>query len=616
MSVLKLKPSCKDYLWGGHRLVEEYGKEYDGEILAETWELSCHPDGPSTIVNGAYAGKTLEEYIEAEGKEVLGTNCRRFRDFPILTKFIDAKQDLSIQVHPDNRYALKNEGQYGKTEMWYVVDAGKEAFLYYGFKKEVSKEEFARRIREDTLLEVLNAVPVQKGDVLFIESGTIHAIGKDILIAEIQQNSNVTYRVYDYGRVGKDGKKRDLHIEKAIAVTNRVPLIKSRSSYPHVADCDYFTVDKLNLDGRMMCRVEGTVSEESFVSILILDGEGVVSCGNKVSYQKGDSLFLPAGSGAYVIEGSCDALITTIRAKAAPVRIGIDIGGTDTKIGLVDVHNKLLDSVCIPTKAERPADEVIRTVAETALSILDKNGIAMEQCVGVGIGVPGTVDRKKGIVRYSNNIRWEDVPLVKEMSTYLPIPVEIANDADCAALGETIAGAGKECSDVVMITLGTGVGGGVVLDGEIYEGRGIGGSELGLMVIVENGEPCTCGRRGCLEAYASATALKREAKRASKKELIPSEIFALAKQGDPAMKEVVEIYIRRLGLGIVNIVNIFRPQLVLLGGGISGQGESLLVPLRRILREECFGGERGDVPEIEEAVLGNNAGIIGAAGLL
>lgn len=616
MSVLKLKPSCKDYLWGGHRLVEEYGKEYDGEILAETWELSCHPDGPSTIVNGAYAGKTLEEYIEAEGKEVLGTNCRRFRDFPILTKFIDAKQDLSIQVHPDNRYALKNEGQYGKTEMWYVVDAGKEAFLYYGFKKEVSKEEFARRIREDTLLEVLNAVPVQKGDVLFIESGTIHAIGKDILIAEIQQNSNVTYRVYDYGRVGKDGKKRDLHIEKAIAVTNRVPLIKSRSSYPHVADCDYFTVDKLNLDGRMMCRVEGTVSEESFVSILILDGEGVVSCGNKVSYQKGDSLFLPAGSGAYVIEGSCDALITTIRAKAAPVRIGIDIGGTDTKIGLVDVHNKLLDSVCIPTKAERPADEVICTVAETALSILDKNGIAMEQCVGVGIGVPGTVDRKKGIVRYSNNIRWEDVPLVKEMSTYLPIPVEIANDADCAALGETIAGAGKECSDVVMITLGTGVGGGVVLDGEIYEGRGIGGSELGHMVIVENGEPCTCGRRGCLEAYASATALKREAKRASKKELIPSEIFALAKQGDPAMKEVVEIYIRRLGLGIVNIVNIFRPQLVLLGGGISGQGESLLVPLRRILREECFGGERGDVPEIEEAVLGNNAGIIGAAGLL
>lgn len=616
MSVFKLRPSCKDYLWGGHRLVEEYGKEYEGEILAETWELSCHPDGPSTIVNGAYAGKTLEEYIEEAGKEVLGKNCRRFRDFPILIKFIDAKQNLSIQVHPDNRYALKNEGQYGKTEMWYVMDAGKDAFLYYGFKKEISKEEFARRIQEDTLLEVLNAVPVQKGDVLFIESGTIHAIGEDILIAEIQQNSNVTYRVYDYGRVGKDGKKRDLHIEKALAVTNRVPLIKSKSSYPHVADCDYFTVDKLNLDGQMMRRMEGYVSEESFVSILILDGEGTVSCGDEVTYKKGDSLFLPAGSGTYVIEGNCDALITTIREKAAPVRIGIDIGGTDTKIGLVDVHQKLIDAVCIPTEAEKPVKEVIQKVGERALELLEKNGIPMDQCVGAGIGVPGTVDRKAGVVRYSNNIRWEEVRLADEIGKYLPIPVEIANNADCAALGEAVAGAGKECSDVVMLTLGTGVGGGIILDGEIYEGRGMGGSELGHMVIVENGEPCTCGRRGCLEAYVSITALKREAYRAAGKEMDQEEIFALAEQGDPEMKKVVDTYIRRLGLGIVNIVNIFRPQLVLLGGDIPKQGEALLSPLRRIVEEECFGRDKGDVPEIEEAILGREAGMIGAAGLV
>ena len=140
MAILKLKPSCKDYLWGGHRLVEEYGKEYDGNVLAETWELSCHPDGPSYITNGKYAGKTLNQYIEEEGKEVLGTHCRRFRDFPILTKFIDAKDNLSIQVHPDNRFALKNEGQYGKTEMWYVMDAEKDAFLYYGFKKRLAKK--------------------------------------------------------------------------------------------------------------------------------------------------------------------------------------------------------------------------------------------------------------------------------------------------------------------------------------------------------------------------------------------------------------------------------------------------------------------------------------------
>lgn len=314
MCILKLRPSGKDYVWGGQRLKKEYNKNFDGDVLAETWELSCHPDGPSYIVNGAYAGKTLQEFISAEGRDVLGTHCRRFADFPILIKFIDAKDNLSIQVHPDNHFALLNEGQYGKTEMWYVMDAEKDAFLYYGFKQEVAKEEFAMRIENDTLLEVLNPVPVQKGDVLFIESGTIHAIGKDILIAEIQQNSNVTYRVYDYGRIGKDGKKRDLHIEKALAVTNRVPIVRSKNSYPHVADCDYFTVDKLHLDGTFMKKMEGIVTEASFISILILDGDGMISDQEEaLEYHKGDSFFLPADSGNYQIEGNCDALITTIR---------------------------------------------------------------------------------------------------------------------------------------------------------------------------------------------------------------------------------------------------------------------------------------------------------------
>lgn len=316
MSILKLKPECKEYIWGGRRLIEEYGKDFQGDVLAETWELSCHPDGPSRIANGAYAGKTLRQYIDEHGKSILGTHCSRFQDFPILVKFIDAGDDLSVQVHPDDCYALQNEGQYGKTEMWYVVDAKEDAFLYYGFKTAVSKEELEKRIREDTLLEVLNPVPVQKGDVLFIESGTIHAIGKGILIAEIQQNSNVTYRVYDYGRVGKDGRKRDLHIGKALDVTNREPIVRTKSSYPHIADCDYFTVDKLNLDGSVMKRMEGFVSEDSFESILILDGKGNISDREQdLEFCKGDSFFLDAGSGNYRVEGSCDALIITVQKE-------------------------------------------------------------------------------------------------------------------------------------------------------------------------------------------------------------------------------------------------------------------------------------------------------------
>lgn len=313
MALLKLRPSYKDYLWGGHRLVEKYNKEFDGDILAESWELSCHPDGPSYVVNGSYAGKTLQEYIDLEGKKVLGNNCQKFEEFPILVKFIDAKDNLSIQVHPDNEYALKNEGQYGKTEMWYIMDCEEGAFLYYGFKKEVSKEEFEERIKTDTLLEVLNAVPVQKGDVLFIEAGTIHAIGKGIVIAEIQQNSNVTYRVYDFGRVGKDGKKRELHIDKAVEVTNRVPISRKNTCYPHIASCDYFTVDCLNMDGKLMSSMKGSVGEESFASILIMEGEGTISCGGEtIPYRKGDSFFMSAGSGEYEISGECEALITTV----------------------------------------------------------------------------------------------------------------------------------------------------------------------------------------------------------------------------------------------------------------------------------------------------------------
>ena len=444
MSILKLKPACKNYLWGGHRLVEEYGVEYDGEILAEAWELSCHPDGASTIVNGEFAGKTLQEYIDIKGREILGTHCRRFRDFPILAKFIDAKDNLSIQVHPSNSFALQHEGQYGKTEMWYIIDAEPGAFLYYGFKREISKEEFENRIKENTLLEVLNAVEVHKGDTLFIESGTLHAIGKGILLAEIQQNSNVTYRIYDYGRVGADGKKRDLHIEKALAVTNRIPIVKSGSDYPHVADCDYFTVDKLNLDGKLTYRVQGTVYDTSFMSILILDGQGIISCkGEKISYKKGDSIFLPANSGDWQIEGTCDALITTIRDKANPIRVGVNIGSSEIQMGIVNDQNDLIDVKKYPTNPKRPANEIIDETAQNILNLLEENKIPLDQCIGVGVGVPGTIDRRQGKVIYSNNIRWEDVPLAKKLGEMIPCPVRIANDADCAALGEAVKGAGK-----------------------------------------------------------------------------------------------------------------------------------------------------------------------------
>ena len=306
MPILKLRPTCKDYLWGGDRLRTDFGIESDLHPLAEAWVLSCHPDGPSSIVNGPYAGKTLADYIAAEGKGVLGADCAPFADFPILTKLIDAKGNLSIQVHPSDAYALEHEHQYGKTEMWYIVDCEPGAFLYYGFDHAISKEEFARRIQDNTLTEVLNAAPVHKGDVFFIPSGTLHAICAGIVIAEIQQNCNVTYRVYDYGRVGADGKPRALHIDQALAVTDCNPPQKQDFG-PHLGQCKYFTVDLH----------EGDFAEDadarSFVSLLVVDGAGTVTAGGEtLAVKKGDSLFIPAGTGAIAVAGSLTTLATRV----------------------------------------------------------------------------------------------------------------------------------------------------------------------------------------------------------------------------------------------------------------------------------------------------------------
>lgn len=260
MKTIQLTPSCKDYLWGGEKLRTEYGIQSELHPLSEAWMLSCHPDGPSYLPDGS----TFQQYINAH-PGCLGTHCEKFSEFPVLAKLIDAKKDLSIQVHPSNEYALEHEHQYGKTEMWYVLEAEPGASLYYGFTHEISKEEFERRIQDNTLTDVLNAVPVHKGDCFFIPSGTLHAIRKGIVVAEIQQNSNVTYRIYDYGRLGADGKPRQLHIPQALDVTLREPP-KAQDFHGHLAQCDYFTVDAVEGGFEDVC------DETSFTSQLLQGG--------------------------------------------------------------------------------------------------------------------------------------------------------------------------------------------------------------------------------------------------------------------------------------------------------------------------------------------------------
>lgn len=314
--MLKLRAAYKDYIWGGNRLISDFKKTDAPQRLAESWELSCHRDGESVIRGGEYDGLTLSEYIEKRGKGVLGKNCGRFDVFPVLIKLIDATQDLSVQVHPDDEYALREEGEYGKSEMWYIVDCEEDSQIVYGVRKEIRKHEFSEAIKNNTLSDVMNYVPVRKGDVFFIEAGTLHTIGKGIVIAEIQQNSNTTYRVYDYGRKDADGKTRSLHIEKALDVTKLSPsgLYITEEPVSHdgytsrfLSSCNYFACEEIvSTDRVSICGNENT-----FGHFLIVSGEGNVS-GERI--EKGDSLFFSAGEDIG-IDGNFTAIYTYIPEK-------------------------------------------------------------------------------------------------------------------------------------------------------------------------------------------------------------------------------------------------------------------------------------------------------------
>lgn len=315
MYILKLNPVFKDYLWGGTKLRDEYGFKSSLDKLAEGWMLSCHKDGENTVLNGEFEGKTLTEVVKIH-PEYLGKNGNQFEYFPILIKLIDAKNDLSVQVHPDNEYAMRVENEYGKTECWYILDCDDDAELIYGFNRTISSDEFKERIADNTFLETVNKVKVKKGDLFFIEAGTLHAIGKGILLAEIQQNSNTTYRVYDYGRLGADGKPRELHVEKAIDVTNCTP--PTRSTNPEgelvsangyksqlLTRCDLFNVEKVSVTDSYT-----TIADEnSFVSVLVTDGKGMI---DKIEINKGDSLFIPANYGEFTVTGKTELIITRV----------------------------------------------------------------------------------------------------------------------------------------------------------------------------------------------------------------------------------------------------------------------------------------------------------------
>ncbi|MBE6821043.1 MAG: mannose-6-phosphate isomerase [Ruminococcaceae bacterium] len=313
---IKLLPYVSETIWGGRKLIEEYGVKTEKNNAAEGWMLSCHEAGSSSVANGIFAGRTFADVVK-ENPELCGSNAKNFEDFPILIKFIDAMDNLSVQVHPTKEYCeLTGKGQ-SKTECWYIIDCEEDASLILGFKDKLSPEEFKAAIANNTLTDYVENVKVKKGDFFFIDSGTLHAICKGIMLAEVQESSNTTYRIYDYNRVGADGKPRELHVEDGAAVTKLEKYSQPDFSNPALdtderrllADCPLFKVWKLETKGSF----SGSADENSFVSLLIMAGSGkLLCCGETLELTKGDSIFIPANAGSYTLTGEFEIIETRI----------------------------------------------------------------------------------------------------------------------------------------------------------------------------------------------------------------------------------------------------------------------------------------------------------------
>ncbi|MBO5408843.1 MAG: ROK family protein [Clostridia bacterium] len=307
--------------------------------------------------------------------------------------------------------------------------------------------------------------------------------------------------------------------------------------------------------------------------------------------------------------------------------LGIDLGGTNIKAGITDETGTILYKNAVRTLGQRPAEEIAKDMIDLCRFICRNAEIPLEQVEAVGIGIPGTVDEKKGTIVYANNLHMDGFPIGAVIGKALGKPVYLSNDANCAALGEFVNGSGKNYDSIVMVTLGTGVGGGIILKGKLWGGLDGSAAEIGHMVLKAGGEACSCGRTGCWEAYSSATALIRDTVRAMKKhpesllntiqpdlkKVSAKTAFLGLAKGDAVAKEVVEQYLYYLSEGIANIINTLAPDAVILGGGVCNEGDTLLRPLRELVYPKCYGGETVRHPDLKIASMGNDAGIVGAA---
>ena len=606
-------PVLKEYIWAGTKLKSKYHKITDLEKVSESFEYSINTLGESRI-DSMFGELTMKRYLDLSSP---GENLRG--SLPnLLIKLIDSDDNLSVQVHPSDEYAFKKYEKNGKTEMWYILEASEGASIYLGFNDDYSRDDVEKALKEGTILNLLNKYEVKRGEFYRIPSGTIHAIGKGVTLYEIQEDSDLTFRLYDYDRVGKDGKKRELHIEESLEVLNYSKYVRNvkkgkTKGIEILAANKYFELMQVDIHSHYTLYN----NKNSFEVVTVISGEPELD-GNKAKL--GDSFYIDPETNIKV-EGECSLLI----ARIPRLYMGLDVGGTSIKGIVIDDLGNKVSEVKIPTEFDRGYETVLNHMADAAISLAKDCDTELSFFENLGIGFPGTINHKDGIVVFSNNLKIKNAHVKEDLEKILGINVILDNDANCAALGEYMFTDKKKYHDMVLITLGTGLGSGVIINKELFRGGQGMVTELGHLKIKSDNHQCTCGQYGCAEAQVSLARLHEDVEKLRKdpqtglSEIIkedasPIEIFKHTESNE-ASKSYTFKYLNNIVSTLVNVANMLEPEIICIGGGISYPLRKFIPYIEKRLNLCKFAGMDAPYIKVVPAELGNEAGGYGACAL-
>ncbi|MEH6942839.1 type I phosphomannose isomerase catalytic subunit [Bacillus sp. JJ722] len=602
MKPIKLKPHMQERIWGGTRL-NQYGFECTNtKPIGEAWTVSAHPVGQSTVTEGDFAGLSVGDLWEKH-PEVFGVDTSE--TFPLLIKWIDAADDLSVQVHPNDSEAQEREGvPFGKTECWYIVDCEERAEIIFGHTAK-TKEELELLVNKGAWNDLLLKVPVKKGDFFFVPAGTVHALTKGVVVLEIQQSSDTTYRFYDYDRKDVSGNKRPLHIEDSLAVT-KVPHVEIQDGKWEQVDAGairktltsnaYFGVEEVTLNGSWQYKT----NQYAFISMV--SGEVAI---NGVTTKMPETVLLAANHNYEIMGNGVFVLAVPPNNQKQRVQVGIDLGGTNIRVAAIKEDGKIARQWKMKTNVELGPDAILKEIIK-----LCQQAQSSFDVQSVGIAAPGPLDSTSGLILSPPNLPgWNQVPVVEILESALGLPVTLENDANAAAFGEAILGAGKEQESVFYMTVSTGIGGGFVYKNQLIRGAQDCAGEIGNMIIDSKGPSHTILNQGSLETLASGSALNSTIDLTKFEDL--SELFRKSKS-DQEAKNIIMKFIDHLSTGLANVIHMLNPDVIILGGGVMSSADFFLEDVIKKTNKKVYDQLKGKT-SIKFAELHGDAGVLGAA---